>query len=107
VSGEAARTYAHLAPMARDVLEHDCERKRTPHIDPPAAGRIGKIRTPTLVLIGDADVDAVIATAHFLATSIPGARKYVFANAAHMLNLEQPAEFNEVVRGFLADHPLG
>jgi len=30
----------------------------------------------------------------------------VFADTAHMVNLERPDEFNQVVREFLAAHPL-
>jgi pimeloyl-ACP methyl ester carboxylesterase len=41
-----------------------------------------------------------------LTREIPGAQKRVLANAAHWVNLEQPAEFNEMVLEFLAEHPF-
>jgi pimeloyl-ACP methyl ester carboxylesterase len=97
---------AFLAPMARAVLQGDLVRKATPQIEPPAAGRLGEIRAPTLVLVGDLDVDAVLATTDVLARGIPGARKHVISGTAHLPNLEQPDTFNALVGAFLAEHPL-
>jgi len=39
-------------------------------------------------------------------TGRAAARKHVFADAAHMVNMEYPDEFNRVVLEFLAAHPL-
>ena len=97
---------ALLAPMARSVLQGDLVRKATPQIEPPAAGRLGEIRAPTLVLVGDLDVDAVLATTDVLARGIPGARKQVLTGTAHLPNLEQPDTFNTLILAFLAEHPL-
>jgi pimeloyl-ACP methyl ester carboxylesterase len=35
--------------------------------------------------------------------SLPGSRLHVIERAAHLSNVEQPAEFNRVLRRFLAD----
>jgi pimeloyl-ACP methyl ester carboxylesterase len=70
-------------------------------LDPPAAGRLHEIAVPTLVLIGDLDELATQAMAEYMAQHIPGARKVVFPGAAHMVNMEQPERFNEVVLEFL------
>jgi pimeloyl-ACP methyl ester carboxylesterase len=70
-------------------------------LDPPAAGRLHEIAVPTLVLIGDLDELATQAMAEYMAQQIPGARKVVFPGAAHMVNMEQPELFNEVVLEFL------
>jgi pimeloyl-ACP methyl ester carboxylesterase len=40
--------------------------------------------------------------AEYMAQHIPGARKVVFPGAAHMVNMERPERFNEVVLEFLA-----
>jgi 3-oxoadipate enol-lactonase len=72
-------------------------------LDPPAAGRLHQIRVPTLVIVGDLDTSATLAIADQLAREIPGARKIVFEKVAHMVNMEQPARFNQVVLDFLAD----
>ena len=39
-----------------------------------------------------------------LAASVPDARIEVFEGSAHMLNLEQPERFNQVLRAFLDGH---
>jgi len=70
-------------------------------LDPPAAGRLKEIAVPTLVLIGDLDELATQAMAEYMAQHIPGARKVVFPGAAHMVNMEQPERFNQVVLEFL------
>ncbi len=70
-------------------------------LDPPAAGRLHEIAVPTLVLIGDLDELVTQAMAEYLAQQIPGARQVVFPGAAHMVNMEQPERFNEVVLEFL------
>lgn len=70
-------------------------------LEPPAAGRLHEIRVPTLVLIGDVDERATQIMADAAAGAIPGARKVVFPNAAHMIPLEAPEEFNRIVMSFL------
>jgi pimeloyl-ACP methyl ester carboxylesterase len=36
-----------------------------------------------------------------MAAAIPNARKVIIPNCAHLPNMEQPAEFNQVVLDFL------
>ena len=76
--------------------------KATPiQLNPPAAGRLGEIQVPALVLVGEYDTSGTLASADKLASDIPHARKVVFPRAAHLLPMEQPAQFNQVVLGFL------
>ena len=70
-------------------------------LEPPAIGRLGEVRAPTLVIVGDQDVPHVEATADLLASGIPGARKVVIPGVAHMVNMERPQEFNRLVLEFL------
>ena len=72
-------------------------------LDRPAAQRLGEVRAPTLVLVGDEDVDDLIEIAETLAQGIAGASKAVVRDAAHMLNLERPVEFYRLVLEFLAE----
>ncbi len=95
-----------MRPMARLALVRQAERTPAPQIEPPAAERLGQISSPTLVLVGDGDAPMVLEIADLLVDQIPAARKHVFAAAAHMVNMERPAEFNQVVLEFLAAHPL-
>jgi 3-oxoadipate enol-lactonase len=55
------------------------------------------------VIVGDLDTSSTLAIAHQLAHEIPAARKIVFEYVAHMVNMEQPARFGQVVLDFLAD----
>ncbi len=68
---------------------------------PSAAGRLGEIRVPTLVIVGDLDETGVMVAADLLTEGIAGAKKVVIPNTAHMLNMEKPEEFNRVVLEFL------
>jgi 3-oxoadipate enol-lactonase len=67
------------------------------------AQRLGEIRVPTLVLVGEADVPDIQAIAGRLAREIPGARKATIANTAHAPSMERPREFEELVLGFLEE----
>lgn len=71
-------------------------------LDPPAAGRLGELRAPLLVMLGTLDDPGTQASMRHLAASVPGARLEVFEGAAHMLNLEQPERFNSLLREFFA-----
>ena len=71
-------------------------------LDPPAAGRLGELRAPLLVMLGTLDDAGTQESMRHLVDAVPGARLEVFEGAAHMLNLEQPERFNALLREFLA-----
>jgi 3-oxoadipate enol-lactonase len=71
-------------------------------LDPPAAGRLGELKVPLLVIIGTLDEPGTQASMRHLASAVPHARLEVWEGAAHMLNLEQPERFNALLREFLA-----
>jgi 3-oxoadipate enol-lactonase len=85
-----------LAAYAGDEQPGPLER-----LDPPAAERLEEVAAPTLVLVGDADVQDVLDRADLLAERIPNARKVVLPDVAHMVNLERPEEFRALVTEFL------
>ena len=70
-------------------------------LDPPALARLGEVRAPTLVIVGDRDYPEKIAHARRLAAEIPQARLEIVPGVAHMVNLEAPATFNRLVLDFL------
>lgn len=74
-------------------------------LDPPAAGRLGEVAVPTLVLVGDLDDAGTQAACRHLATEVPNARLEVFPGVAHLLNLEEPERFNRLLLEFLSDLP--
>lgn len=71
-----------------------------PTIDTTA--QLGQVASPTLVLAGEVDVSTPPAMAEIMAKAIPGARQDVIPAAAHLLNIEQAAVFNQAVLAFLA-----
>ncbi|MGC1302237.1 MAG: alpha/beta hydrolase [Caulobacteraceae bacterium] len=67
---------------------------------PPAAPRLSEIKAPTLVLVGEEDIADNQSQAGVVEYAVPGARRVVVRNAGHMLYMEQPAQFVEVVTRF-------
>jgi pimeloyl-ACP methyl ester carboxylesterase len=68
---------------------------------PEIAQRLGAAQVPTLVVVGEGDVDDFQRLATRLADEIPGARLHTIPAVAHVPNLEQPLAFDAVVLGFL------
>lgn len=76
-------------------------------LEPPAHTRLGEISAPTLVIAGDIDQPDVLDYAYRLSAGIPDARLEVIPGVAHMINLEAPDQFNELVLDFLIGQPEG
>ena len=72
-------------------------------LDPPIGERLGEIRCPTLVLVGDDDVADMRAIAAHVAGSIAGARLVGIERAAHLPSLERPDEVNRLLLAFLGE----
>jgi 3-oxoadipate enol-lactonase len=103
--GRAPRAVRDL--VYRMVLETaQAEHPQPEHIalEPPAADRLDEVVAPTLVMVGDLDAHPCQVAADYLTAGIAGARRHVFRNAAHLPNLEHPAEFDEVVLRFLLEN---
>jgi pimeloyl-ACP methyl ester carboxylesterase len=60
--------------------------------------RLGEIRTPTLVLVGDQDVETPLSYAEAIAVGIPGARLRIISDCGHISNLEAPEAVNAALR---------
>lgn len=71
-------------------------------LDPPADARLGEIHVPTLAIVGALDLPMMLRIAGRIESSVPGARRVVIPDAAHMVTLERPAEFHPILREFLA-----
>jgi 3-oxoadipate enol-lactonase len=72
----------------RDEMEID---------EPPAVDRLAEITVPTLVVLGDRDVEPIGDIGRRLVDGIPGARCATLAGADHMLPLRVPGEFTDVL----------
>ena len=62
---------------------------------------IKKVLTPALIICGDED-DHCVAPSMFLKKHLPAAGLTLFPKSGHVLNLEEPALFNEMVERFIA-----
>jgi pimeloyl-ACP methyl ester carboxylesterase len=82
-------------------MDNDWSSAPAQGLDPPAIGRLSEISAPTLVVIGDKDLEPLQETADLMVGSIKGARKTVMRDAAHLPSLEHPDEFNRIVLEFL------
>jgi 3-oxoadipate enol-lactonase len=65
--------------------------------------KLGEVRAPTLVLVGEEDQPDMHAIAERLAREIPGARLQRIEATAHVPSLERPREFDELVLPFLRE----
>jgi 3-oxoadipate enol-lactonase len=103
------RAADHIDKRLRDLflemngrsLQNDFDLAPMQKLDPPAADRLGDIKAPTLVVVGDHDLPDIQKTADLLVSKIRGARKAVIQDAAHLPNLEHPEKFNRLVLDFL------
>ena len=87
--------------MATGTLENWNRGSRERRLDPAAIGRLAEIHVPTLAVVGDLDMPDILEIVGLIEKDVEGARKVVIEGAAHMVNMERPAEFNRVVLGFL------
>jgi 3-oxoadipate enol-lactonase len=83
------------------------ERLMGKDIPPPAsaAKRIGELRLPVLIVMGDLDEEYIVRAANFMEANLPNARKLVMPGTAHLPNMEFPDEFNAQVQAFLDTLP--
>ena len=70
------------------------------------AQKLGAIRMPTLVLVGEEDQPDMHSIAGRLAREIPGARLARIEATAHVPSMERPREFDELVLPFLRENAV-
>jgi 3-oxoadipate enol-lactonase len=68
-------------------------------------GRLAEITAPTLVIVGEQDVDPGVTASVALAARIPGARFIALPDTGHLSALEQPDAFGAAVLRFAAALP--
>jgi pimeloyl-ACP methyl ester carboxylesterase len=104
------RTPSQVDPIVRqkvlDMLAGSGQRWRyynlAQPLEPPAIERLGDINVPTLAVVGSIDVSDVLKIVDIIVEQVPGARKVVIPDVAHMVSMEKPEEFNRVVLEFLS-----
>jgi pimeloyl-ACP methyl ester carboxylesterase len=93
VREELARIMAEFHPTGFQLMATALARADTRDLLP-------NIRVPTLLVWGDADARSPMTVARQIHDAMPDARLVVISGAGHVSNLEQPAQFNAVVRDF-------
>jgi 3-oxoadipate enol-lactonase len=88
----AYETYVQQKPYGDTVV-----------LDPPAIGRLGELRIPVLVLVGELDVSATAQGADLIMAAVPGARRIDLPDVAHLPSLERPEWFTTTLLAFLAE----
>ena len=99
---------SRVAEMQRRALEiqvaayADPERQPDEEpFDPPASARLGEVRAPTLVVVGELDQPDIVAIAERAAAEIPGAGLVVLEGTAHAPSLERPDQLSNLLSEFL------
>jgi 3-oxoadipate enol-lactonase len=76
-------------------------------LSPPAVDRLSEIHAPTLLLLGDKDVQDEHRIVERLHEKVASSERVVFPGVGHVTNLEAPQDFNRVVVAFLRKHAIG
>lgn len=99
------RARALLAPIEAEIAAVPAERRRNGFLGQFAAAalhsvghRIGRIRVPTEVIVGEVDPIIPPRNARILARRIPGAQLTVVPQTGHVFPLEDPAAYEAAIR---------
>ncbi len=99
-----AAARAKAFEMARQVTELEYKRigkhaRKTAAVQ--AAERLHEIKAPCLIIVGENDLPFLIKAAEFMQERLPNAKLAAMADAAHLPNMEHPAQFRTIVDDFL------
>lgn len=64
------------------------------------AAELQRVTIPVLLVVGDED-EPCLDTSLFLKRAMPSSALWMFPRTGHMINLEEPAMFNQVIQDFL------
>jgi pimeloyl-ACP methyl ester carboxylesterase len=91
-----------LARMVSDYSgwhwHNDDPRQR---LQPSTLPRLGSITAPTLIIVGERDEPDFRLMADTFERGIPASQKVIMSGVGHMANMEDPEQFNAIVRHFL------
>jgi pimeloyl-ACP methyl ester carboxylesterase len=98
---ENAQVAARLKQMVDDYsgwhfVHPDPERR----IVPPALSQLGKVRAPTLAIVGDRDLRDFHLMSEAVERQIANARRLGIAGAGHLASMEAPDVVNRALRAF-------
>jgi pimeloyl-ACP methyl ester carboxylesterase len=88
-----------IRDMARNGLEHAMEGRL---IDPPAIDRLDELDVPMLLVVGELDMPGIHEIANMIVEANPNAEMAIIPDVAHMVNMEAPERFNELLLEYLS-----
>ncbi len=71
--------------------------------DTPTFKRLREIKAPTLLIVGDRDVEGMVLLSKRLQGLIPNSKLVIVEGADHVVNLSKPVQFNRLVLEFLTN----
>jgi 3-oxoadipate enol-lactonase len=93
----------HLRKLL-NASPQDHKHNDMPLPEKPVFPYVRELRMPTLILMGSEDIVDNQAVAGALVMSIPGAARVVVPDTGHLMYLEKPEIFSNLVIGFLTSH---
>ena len=91
-------------PAVRARTQTLVARLRGPDRDPELEGRLGELDTPTLVLFGTLDAVIPSTIGRFYPGLIPRCHLVLVYDAGHVISVDRPEAFAEIVHDFLDHH---
>ncbi len=95
-----------MYPLAREAGRNSNEAAAIQHVNSWDAwktrGRLGEVRTPTLIICGDSDRSTHPDLSIEMWKKIPSSQLFIAPDAGHIVHLEQTQTFNAIVERFLA-----
>lgn len=93
---------ANVARMVRENTRlFAADRGRVKPLGAPAAGRLGELTMPVLVLMGGQDPSGANEIGHLIATQVHGAREQSFPSCGHLLPIDCGPETASAIERFL------
>jgi pimeloyl-ACP methyl ester carboxylesterase len=102
VDPEVRAFVGRMQREAFEIPEWDAEEAPEHELQPPASRRFRELRCPVLVVVGESDDPAIRAVAERIVGDAPNAQLVVWPQVGHMLSLERPTAFAELVASFVA-----
>ena len=106
-----AGAFDHLPPEARMSMFDNAPAMRAETSTSPetyfpdlSAENVGRLHAPTLLLQGELSPPMFGIVTDELARALPRAERATIASASHVMHARNPADYNQVVLKFLADH---
>ena len=94
--------------MNRMALTHAAQKlgQQKPNTEIKAMQRLDTLKIPLLLVVGEHDEPVVHAGADYLVAHLPGARKVVLPDTAHLANMDHPEQFQQALQAFLDEVEL-